>query len=227
MVDKINFVKMTVPEAAENATVSLFVVSIKHPGLKKLDLSHLNHEQRSAKLHKWAEQHRFVAVIESGDKVFAQVHAHHMAKLQEMGELSIEGKKVTVQALTDEEYAEFAELCQSLEDEAGLSTLEDQADAPYPAGIPENQRVTARERLNPNARMGVVIAATKKILSDVILNCLQEFSKARREAELERKEDQKRSDIKQQIIRKEILKKEVTKGEIVSQGRKIEIASEE
>ena len=71
-------------EGTGEVTVSLFIMLSKSSRLKKLDLDpNLSREERAEKLHKYAQQHRFVAVIEKGDQVFAHAHAEHAEKLRQ------------------------------------------------------------------------------------------------------------------------------------------------
>src|SRR5436309_488931 len=98
-IDKTVLEKIMGPIAAgeQEVKVSLFIASKKDPRLKKLDLDpSLSPAQRAEKLRKWAQDHRFVAVIEMGDKVFAHAHAKYAEQLKNQQDLAIDGKKVSV-----------------------------------------------------------------------------------------------------------------------------------
>lgn len=217
--------KMMGPMAEGEVNVSLFVVSAKHPRLKKLDLDpHLSPEKRAEKLHKWAQQHRFVAVIEIGDQMFAHTHANYADKLQGIEELSIGGKKVTIKALTDEEAEQLSSVGEAFEQ----YVLDEAKEEEKPAEASDVQiRSEARQFLatqklvSDQMHMNFVIASMQNVPGKVILDCLRLFSEARREAEKQKKEDQRRADIKEEVIRKDILKREiktqVLKGEQLEQ----------
>lgn len=213
---------MAVTEGEIN--VSLFIVSAKQPRLKKLNLDpQLSPEKRAEKLHKWAQQHRFVAVIEIGDQMFAHANADHAEKLQGIQDLSINGKKVTVKALTDEESEQLSAFGEAFEQ----YVLDEAAAENKPTEAPDVQiRFAARQFLasqklvSDEMQMNYVIAAMKNIPGQVILNCLQKMSEARREADKQKKEDDRRYDIKEQQIKKDILKREITKGEVNAQESK-------
>lgn len=205
----------------QQVNVSLFIVSAKHPRLKKLDLDpHLSPEARAKKLHKWAQEHRFVAVIAMGDKVFAHANADYAAKLQGMKDLSIDGKKVSVKELTAEESDQLSSVGEAFEQYLLQESEEEEA-----AGKPEKavlepgrfevrQFLSSQKLVSDQMHMDYVIASMQNVPGQVILNCLRQMSEARREAEKEKKEDEKRSDIKGQQIKKEILKREIIEGEI-------------
>lgn len=195
--------------------VSLFIVSAKHPRLKKLDLDQLSPGERAKKLQKWAEEHRFVAVIEKGDQIFAHTHAAYAEKLQgmyDLSDLSIERKKVTVIALTDEEYdSSFGGVLLQSEEEKKSS----QASHDLVQGQVEARQFLEDHKplLGTQLQRNFVIASMLKV-GQIILNCMRQMSEARREIEEQRKEDDKHNAIIQQGIKKDILKREITKGEI-------------
>src|SRR5262245_17108886 len=111
-----------------NVKVSLFVVSTKNQRLKQINLDHLSPDERAAKLHKWGKDHRYVAVIEMGDMIFAHTHAKHAEQLQQIEDLSLDGKKITVKALTDEDAARLSAVGEAFEEHAqqGIESVEEE-----------------------------------------------------------------------------------------------------
>lgn len=211
----------------EEMNISLFIVSKKSPRLKKLDLnSQLSPKERSEKLHKWAQGHRLVAVIEMGDQVFAHANAKFAAQLENQEDLTINGKKVSsVNALSDAEYeqlsiidAAFEEFVQNSKSDESEKSLENTSSTRKAI----RQFFAARNLVSDETYMAHFLAMISNLPDKIILKCLKMMSESRREVEERRKEDQKKKDILQDAINKEILQQEVVKREIAGQQLKVE-----
>ncbi len=217
----------------EEMIVSLFIVSKKSPRLKMLDLSSkLNSDERSKKLHKWAQDHRLVAVIEKGDQVFAHANAKYANQLQSQQDLTINGKKVTsVNALSDEEYDQLAIVDAAFEEYVlhnppveEKKNAKPQNDSTAHSAIREF--LASNSLLSDQIHMAYLFSKMKNLPDQIILNCLVKMTESRREIEKQRKVDQRKQDILQDEIKKGIRKEEIVKGEIKGQDLKGSILSE-
>lgn len=236
-INKEMMIKIMGPIAeSEDLKVSLFIVSKKDPRLKKLNLDPtLAPEKRAAKLRQWAEEQRFVAVIEMGDKVFAHANEKFAQQLEKQQDLSIEGKKVAVKTLTDDESEKLSLLGENFEDY--LLTEVDESEAKEEGKHKEvsafvDSRYQLREYLALNRLisdkiyMDHVIARMENVPGEVILNCLKRFEEARREDQRQKEADEKHHRIKDQEIQKSILKEEIKQGEIKNTQKKHETLSQ-
>jgi hypothetical protein len=205
--------------------VTLFVYSTKSANLKKVDLEHLSSEQRGAKLKKWAQDSRFVAVVEKGDNVFAYVNAKFVEQLSGQPNLSINGKKVAVKGLNETESIRLSEVGQAIEEfiehtpEAKAhELLEDEKSlGTHSEGIIRDYFAKKN-----NARFhGIdkMILSMANIPHTIKMSMLARWtSDARNEARRSREEDQAKEqahqEIKRTAIHKEILHKEIEVKEI-------------
>lgn len=227
-----DYEKLDMPVELQDATVTLFVASKKSPRLKRLDLTHLTAEQRANKLHKWAKDNRFVAVIEKGDLVYALASPQFAESLRGQQDLTIEGKAVTVKALTEEQASYLSSIGESFEEYVRLNPEEGVSEDPSQ----EKRKEQSRERGNSSLRE---YFASKTLLSDLtkfhdlilkignipdkvklaVLKKLQELQieNDRRKKEETKKDDEKKQDIKFFELKKRITKEEQTKYEIQSQ----------
>lgn len=215
----------------EEMIVSLFIVSKKSPRLKMLDLSsRLNLDERTKKLHKWAQDHRLVAVIEKGDQVFAHANAKYANQLQNQQDLTINGKKVSsVTALSDEEYDQLAIVDAAFE-EYVLQNPEEKKSAKSEKDSSAHSAVreflASNSLLSDQIHMAHLFSKMQNLPDQIILNCLKKMNESRREIEKQRREDQKKQDILKDEINKGIRKEEILKGEIKGQGLKGMILTE-
>ena len=186
----------------------LFVVSSKDRGIKKLDLAGLTPKARADKLHKWGKDDRFVAVIETGDQLFVHAHAKHAVRLQGIEELSIDGKKATVKALTDEEAEQLSAVGQAFEE----YVLEEEKGAkatPDTGSVREIRQFFAPQKLiSDTMQRNFVIMSMQITNGQVVLNCLHQMSKAQREAQAEKRDAENSADIIDGILAKQRLKRE-------------------
>lgn len=217
--DKLDISKIMGPvEGNSKMTVSLFVVSSKSPRLKMLDLnSPLSAEKRAEKLRKWAEGHRLVAVIEAGDQVFAHANERFAAQLAQQHDLSINGKKVTVKALSDEQYEQLALVDAAFEEYVKQHPIDEAKDLveKSPDSQHEIRQYLATHRLVSDQTFVAYLVAKMQNLSDeIILNCLRKMAESNREVARRRKEAEKKREILKEAIEREILKEEILTYEI-------------
>lgn len=234
-IDRVDFEKIMGNSLTGNDSemkISLFIVSKKDPRLKKLELGKLNREQRAEKLHKWAQDYRFVAVIEMGDTIFAHTHAKFAEQLGQK-EISIEGKKVTVKSLSDEEANQLSIVGQTFEEYVLKESEEEKTEGKDSSKEHMSAfRSTIRQYFAENRLvsdqmwMKHVIARMENIPGQIILECLRRIDEARREQEKQKAADEKYFDIKKQDIKKTILKEEVTKESIATQALNQDAISE-
>lgn len=197
--------------------VSLFVISSKSPRLKRIDLDNLTPEQRAEKLRKWGEQNRFVAVIEIGDKIFAHTHALNAEKLKNVKDLSLDGKKITVLALTNEQSKQLSDIGEAFEglalkgeSTAATSKIKQKADkGPRQFYAPSNL-------ISDQVHITHVLITqmVKCDLGKIIINSLEQFSKARREEQKKQEADDLKHEIATSEIRSDRRKKEILKSAI-------------
>jgi hypothetical protein len=226
--DKIILEKIMGPiaEGDKEIKISLFIVSKKDPRLKKLDLNpNLSPEQRAEKLHKWAKDHRFVAVIEMGDQVFAHVHAKYVKQLENREDLSIEGKKIAVKALTDEEASQLSTvgatfeeyLLKKPEEKIEKEKSEEKERDLDPYLYTSRQFLAVTTLISDQMQMSRVIARMQNIPGEVILACLKRFEQARREEEIQKEEDAKHARIIETEIDKAVSRSEIKTNQIENQ----------
>jgi hypothetical protein len=221
-VSKISFEKVVGPfEGDQGITVSMFVVSKKNPGLKKLNLEGLNSDQRAAKLHRWGQEHRFVAVIEMGDKVFAHTHVKYAEQLGK-NDLSIDGKKVSIKALTDEEADKLSltfksHLLEESEESQKEETTPESIDG---RSSPVRQFLATNLLISDNMHKDHLIAKINLSTSQIILDCLRQIAEARREQEKQKAEEEKYFRIKEQEIQRAETRSVITKEDVASQETK-------
>lgn len=221
----------------EEIRVSLFVVSKKDARLKKLALDpKLDVTQRAEKLHQWAKDHRFVAVIESGDKVFAHAHPKYADPLSKNQDLTIDGKRVSsVSVLTDEEAEQLSVIGETFME----SILQEQKDEeekedaeriqPGVKGYRDaiRQYLSRSELVSDQMQMAYVIARMQNIPGQIILDCLKKMNADRREEERLKEADDKHFDTKRREIEKGEKRRSIVQEEIKSQEKKLRIVEED
>lgn len=210
-IDRINLEKIRGIVGAQEGVVqaTLFVISAKDRGIKKLDLVGLTPKERADKLHKWGQQDRFVAVIEIGDQMFAHAHAKHAERLQGIEELSIDGKKVTVKALTDEEAEQLSAVGEAFE-EFVLEEEKGAKETPDTGSVREIRQFFAPKALISDKMQSHFVILSMQVLNgQMILNCQYQLSKAQRQEQAEKRDDERRADIIDGIRKKDILKREI------------------
>ena len=227
----------SIVEDDQEIKISMFVASKKNSGLKKLNLDKLSPEQRAAKLHQWAQDHRFVAVIEMGDRVFAHVHAKYAEQLGNQKDLSVDDKKVLIKALTDEEADKLSLVGETFEayvlSESEEATIQEEKEEKEETKEAAFAPRVARQYLAMNLlisdkmQMEHLIARMGNIPDQVILNCLRQIAEARREQEKQKEADDKYFRIKDREIQKSIVRSEITKEEVRGQTKKNTIAKED
>lgn len=205
--------------------VSLFVVSSKNQRLKKVDLENLTSEERAAKLHKWGQQDRFVAVIEMGGMVFANVHEKHAEQLKLVEDLSLNGKKITVKALTDEEAARLSAMGETFEEDALEEQEEkEETSSEFITSSLPRQYFSSKQLISDQMQSNHLIERMiKNRLGAIIIDCMQKYNEAQREMRKQKEADDKYFDIIRTEIKKGILKEETKRNEIKDQEQKQEI----
>lgn len=192
--------------------ISLFVVSKKTPRLKKLDLdTHLTSKQRAEKLHKYGQENRFVAVIEMGDQVFAHANAKYAEQLQNKDDLTINGKNVSVKALSDEDYDQLSMIAAAFEESIHQETENSEIDAETPA----IRQFFSKHRLVSD-QMFTDHMIVRNFSDQVVLKFLRQVNESLLEAARQRRADNRIADIQNDELKKEITKIEVQRQEIKS-----------
>ena len=224
------------PLAEGDIKVSLFIVSSKSPHLKKLNLDNLSTEERTRKLHKWGQAYRFVAVIELGDMIFAHTYAKHAEKLQALEDLSLNGKKVAVKALTEEESQQLSAIGEAFEEHVLISSEEESKETEEESNQQSqansgyvSYQYLARDRLmHPQLQTYFLIEhMVKRSLGKILSDCMQKYLEAQRELQKQKEADEKYYRIKQQEIKREILNSEIKQGEVKKQARNHQILNED
>ncbi len=211
----------------EAIKISLFIASNKSPGLKKLDLTNLTPEKRAEKLHRWAEGHRFVAVIEMSDKIYAHAQAGFAEKLKGRQDLTVNGKKVEVNALTEEQYQRLSAVGEAFEEYLLLTPQEEQKNEELVSESRDNLTFL-RQYFSRNwipteyKNIDAFIARMENVPHKVIMNFLRRMSEMQREIEEQKKEQEEQRDIekteeKRQLIKRRIVKQEIVNNEIVQE----------
>lgn len=207
----------------QDVRVSLWVVSKKDSRLKQLNLGpHLTVEQRAAKLQKLAQENRFVAVIQIGEAIFAHAHSHFAKQLEAQGDLSINGKRVSVQSLTDEQAEELAAVGEAFDEyalEEEETTVEKEKEElsnelPYSLRSLAERIQVITGHANPSPEM-----MAKMRISEIVLDSLKQFSEARREEQKLREADEKYYNIKAQQIKKAVFAEAIVQEAVKSQLR--------
>ncbi|WP_068468262.1 hypothetical protein [Candidatus Protochlamydia phocaeensis] len=217
--------------------VSLFVISKKSPTLKLLNLEGLSPEKRLEKLRKVAQDNRFVAVVEKGDVLYAHVSPQFAERLSTAQDLSINGKKVAVKALSESEYERLAVVGETFEDyirlnpEEGLqeekNRQEDSRDRRNSGRSYVRQYFAKENLLSDVLKMDLMILQMRNIPEKIKLAFLQKMNEMQREIDRRKREEaaknaDKKYDILQTDLRKRIVKEEVIKEEVKHQNTKLE-----
>lgn len=221
-------IKIEHPQAGM-VEASLFIISLKSPRLKIVNLNalaSLDEAARSVKLEKWKAAHRFVSVIELVDKIYIEANQKYVEKLQNPKELVIEGKDIDVEgksfevkSLKDEESEEFFKSIQHI-----FTTT-----VVPPAQDPEDKKVAAPAKSPANSSLlGLNRGTITRPVDQLLVNFTLGFSKIvnkildnMRESNEEDRVQQKRSEERRRIER-ENLKDDILKDEIKSDRIKTE-----
>lgn len=206
--------------------VSLFLVSKKSPRLKKLNLENLSSEEREAKLKSVGEQNRFVLIIQKGDMVFAHAHGKYAEQLEKVDELSLDGRKVIVKALSDEDAEQvaaigtaFDEHVKHLEEEIEEKIKEDKGEKgsqnAYHQSISRRQYLAKKTLISDEVHSHFLVQQmVEKDLGQLIVECMKRFQEARAELKKQQEADQVYFDIKNSEIKKDIVRGEVKAEEV-------------
>jgi len=216
----------------EQSVVSLFVVSSKNHRLKKLDLAHFTPEKRAEKLHQWGQEQRFVAIIEMGDMVFAYASVEQAKQLQLQEALSLNGKRVTVKALTEEESKQLSIVGETLfeeyRSEKNSQNIKEKERASFEIVDAQRQNLPSKVSVSDRIQMHTLInLIVKNHLSTIITNSWQKYMEAQREWRKQKEADDQSFDIKRNEIKKEILKSEIKQEEINRQEQKRRVLRQE
>ncbi|MCE2983256.1 MAG: glycoside hydrolase family 127 protein [Parachlamydia sp.] len=214
--------------------VNLFIASKKKPTLKKMDLTQLTLEQKLRKLNSWSKDQRFVAVVERGDVVFAFTSPHFAENLQSQHDLTVNGKKVAVKALSDQETDRLNAIVETFEDFVRLNPeeeIEDEKEEERARARRENDTRAvkdnlARANLLSAALMDYLILHMQNIPNKIKKAFLKKMEEVRREQErvnkeLDIKDEQRQQEIKQNDLKKRVVQEDIIKVEIKSQTRRV------
>jgi hypothetical protein len=203
----------------KNIQVSLFVVGKKAASLKKINFKGITSER----LKRWKIDQRFVTIIETNESVYAHASEKFAQLLQQQDNLSVNGKRVSVSALSESEYHRLDEvfedyLCLSSEEDVKQEESQENAEMRQENAQTQLKQYFARYRLLSNQMiMHFLIAQMKNIPSKIVLLCLQKMNEhARQQAQLAR-EERKIKDLKQHYILKTEIKKDQLKREILTE----------
>lgn len=200
-----------------DAAVSLFKISAKSSKFKQISLEHLSPELRDQKLRKWREEFRFVVVSELGNNVFVHVHQTVAERLQNQKDLSINGKQVTVLALTPEEYEALLSVTKSFDSssERGSSEKEESS---HQSLISAKNAAAAQGPSNAASVENLVKLGLGKIVLKALERWNNEIREENRRAEEQAlKDEEKRFTILRGEIKKEVLKHEISAAEAKKQ----------
>lgn len=208
---------------AVGQTVSLFVISSNCQRLKKLNLEGLTPEERANKLKKFAQENRFVAVVESGDKVFAHAQAQRVSQLEKLEDLTLNGKKVTLHSLNDEEAQLLAKMGEELEDSQSVEDSNSKSESSTVVNSKKNLTVIEQNATSPYQSILLTQFVFKLKFSKIIDDCLEKFREARKEEQRVLEIELKHFEILRSEINRSILKDEIQKKEVVLQVIKEQI----
>lgn len=199
--------------------ITLFLVSGKNPRLKKINLDHLSSEDRRAKLKSWGQEYRFVLVIEKGDMVFAHAHQKYAELLQKSDGLSLEGRKVTVKALSDEQAERVSAIGQTLGgqiDEGKGENTKDELKTTHQSQFFSPQQVFAKSHLVRDKLLThfLLKQMVKRNLGQLVFDCMKRYQEARKELKEKQESEEKFSNIKRSELKKEIARSEIKNREI-------------
>lgn len=211
---------------------SLFIVSLKSPRLKVINLNalaNLDEVAYTAKLQKWNAAHRFVKVVELADKICIEANHKYAENIENSKDLVIAGKEgekktVEVKSLSDEESEEFFRSIQDTfkvtvipaEDvEAKKVSAASRSKSPTNSPVRVNQEPVARpvDQALANFTLGF-----SKIVSK-ILDKMQESNEEDR-AQQKRVEERRR-------IEKDELNREIVKDDVLKSGIKADLVKAE
>lgn len=200
--------------------VSLFRVSLKHSSLKKINLEGLTSEERLEKLKMWGQEHRFVLVIEKGDRIFAHIHAKYAQQLQNLDTLSLNERQVKVVTLTEEQATQVSAIGIAFEE----YVLDEEAEEVIEKQFEKSHSQTERELSKPNLKVTFpkdqgqmsfsIVQMVKMKFGNLISQCMKRFQEAREELKKQEKEDLKREDLRKEVIQRAVKNNEIEAQEL-------------
>lgn len=216
--------------------VSLFIVSKRAPRLKRLDLGELSSDEKVTKLRKWAQDNRFVAVVERGEVAYALASPQFAESLQNQPDLSINGKKVAVKALTETEVERLSSIGEAFEECLKVSPEEELQEESEDRSKEQQEAVSrqqlreylARAALLSDAiKMDYLILQMQNIPEKIKLAFLRKMQEMNRLIERRKKEDDLReearnADIRRDDLRSRVRKEDIVKEEVKGQSAKLE-----
>lgn len=216
------------PKEREEATVVLFVVSVKsfrstetrEVKIKKINLEEVSLE----KFNKYFESHRLVPAIEKDNEVFARVSSKIANELKEQGRvLNFEGKDVKVDSIQEDEYVTaLGKIAEAVKTafELNADTRErkhsprgESQTTVMPAADLQTYRLLLRIKNIPEKMrskvLDIMLARMKANHHEVEEHRQEDEKKKRIKAD-----DIKRREIEKQRLKEEIIKEDITKAEI-------------
>ncbi|CAF24367.1 hypothetical protein [Candidatus Protochlamydia amoebophila] len=222
----VNMVNGNFYDTNVEVAANLFVVSKKNNRLKKIDLT-----RDLEKIEKWAENNRFVAVVEKGDQTFICASSQIVESLKKQNELNIEGKQLSYCVLSDDDSERMSAIAMEALNLSENSLENEKKDHKIPPH--ETTKSFVRDYLakistkkDQTMTIDCLIYKMKNIPGKQILKFLRDMQETRNEQERRKKEDLIRQevksiDLKHAIFKKEILKNEVKKSEIKAQTKRL------
>lgn len=212
------------PIAGGAVNVSFFTCTNNHR-LKKIDLFLLSPQQRN----ECAQSHRLIAVIEIGGILCAHAHAATAKELQNAGDLTLDGKKISVKALTEEESDSLSLLAKKIEEHVANKeeTKETETNKEHGGATASSARQEFfgfKTLLSDAVHAGHLFAqmVVKGGISAIISNCLNRFAMARREQQKIQEIDDRKFAVQQEAIKKGIAKEGVRKEAVAANQQKQE-----
>lgn len=197
--------------------VSLFVVSSKgqYSGIKQLNFDGLSQEKRAEKLKKYAQEMRFVAVVEIGDTIFVNVRAQYAKEVKSIDSPDLSHKSFTIQELTDDQAAQLGEVFEKYllpVDKENLQKDEKESEKKTRGlGVGNSYRKNGQSE-GTTSRVSsqmLIQQMVKNDLGKIITNCMKKYADNQREEKLKKEADDQAYEIKRSEIRKQELKKEI------------------
>lgn len=201
-------VKVSLVEGkSQELSFTLHIVSKKGSKIKELD-PQWNEEQ-------WVNKKaRLVVIATIGQEMFALTHAQHAVKLDD---LAIEGKKVSVKALTAEEAQQLAEAVEMFVISASAVEQEEDPKVTKPAVFRSRQAglhafVYDKNKLVSYETQTVTfLARMKNEVAEIILDCLKRMDETRREDKKQQEIEDKHNRIRNSEIRRADARLEISK----------------
>ncbi|MBA3721502.1 MAG: hypothetical protein H0W88_03780 [Parachlamydiaceae bacterium] len=209
-----------IPKNERHTTkVGLFVIADRTFVLTQIDLKDFLDKDKADQLHQWGKENRLAAVTFKGAEVFAHV-SPQMSKQLDKSSLDIEGKKVVVKTLSDDEYAELSNIGEiariMLEGEIPVAEAEEKVNE---TPMYERTSKASHSDMSYIQVVGMFLRMMGKIPEKIKMNILKRWQENLRDIEARKKEEAKEKqkkihNIDLQQTDRSILKEQVKQKEI-------------